>query len=179
MTKFDDIIYEIAADNFGLISSAEAREAGVSNKELVQYARRGRIERVGHGVYRLVQRIPEPNDAYALAVALVGPGAYLYGEAVLGMLGLCPTNPAYLHVATPNRVRRNLPGYIRVVHTPGVDAGIAYDGVPCQRVADAIRAAKGRMLPERLADAARRGREEGYITRAEADVLESELEVAI
>ncbi len=175
MTKYDDIIYEIAADNFGLITSAEAHEAGVSNKELVQYARRGRIERVGQGVYRLVQRIPEPNDAYALAVALVGPGAYLYGEAVLGMLGLCPTNPAYLHVATPNRVRRSLPDYIRVVRTPGVGAGTAYDGVPCQRVADAIRAAKGHMLLDRLAAAARRGREEGYITRTEGDALSAEL----
>ena len=96
MTKYDGIIYEIAAGNFGLVTSAEAREAGVTNNELVQYARRGRIERVGQGVYRLARRVPEPNDAYALAIALVGPGAYLYGEAVLGMLGLCPTNPAYL-----------------------------------------------------------------------------------
>ena len=176
MTKFDDI-YEIAADNFGLITSTEAREAGVSNNELVQYAKRGRIERVGQGVYRLVQRVPEPNDAYALAVALVGPGAYLYGEAVLGLLGLCPTNPAYLHVATPNRVRRSLPDYIRVVRTPGVGAGAVYDGVPCQRAADAIRAARAHMLPERLADAAVRGREEGYITRAEGEALADELEV--
>ena len=176
MTKFDDI-YEIAADNFGLITSAEAREVGVSNNELVQYAKRGKIERVGQGVYRLVRRVPESNDAYALAVALVGPGAYLYGEAVLGMLGLCPTNPAYLHVATSNRVRRSLPEYIRVIRTPGASAGAVYDGVPCQRVADAIRSAKGHMLPDRLADAAARGREEGYITRAEADALAVELGV--
>lgn len=176
MTKFDGI-YEIAADNFGLVTSAEAREAGVSNNELVQYARRGKIERVGQGVYRLVQRIPEPNDAYALAVALVGPGAYLYGEAVLGMLGLCPTNPAYLHVATSSRIRRNLPEYIRVVRAPGASAGAVYDGVPCQRVADAIRSAMGHMLPDRLADAAARAREEGYITRAEADALAAELGV--
>ena len=176
MTKFEDI-FEIAADNFGLVTSAEAREAGISNKELVQYARRGKVERVGQGVYRLVQRVPEPNDAYALAVALVGPGAYLYGEAVLGMLGLCPTNPAYLHVATPSRVRRSLPEYIRVVRTPGTSAGAVYDGIPCQRVADAIRSAKGHMLPDRLADAAARGREEGYITKAEAETLASDLEV--
>ena len=77
MTKFNDI-YEIASDNYGLITSAQAREVGISNKELVQYAIRGKIERVGQGVYRLVQRIPEPNDGYALAVALVGPGAFLY-----------------------------------------------------------------------------------------------------
>ena len=170
MTKYDDIIYEIAAGNFGLVTSAEAREAGVTNNELVQYARRGRIERVGQGVYRLTRRIPEPNDAYALAVALVGPGAYLYGEAVLGMLELCPTNPAYVHVATPRRTRRALPGYLRVVCTPGTGAGAVYDGIPCQRVADAIRSAV-HLLPERLANAADVAREEGYLTRAEHDAL--------
>lgn len=176
MTKFDDI-YEIAADNFGLITSSEARDIGVTNNELVQYARRGRIERVGQGVYRLVQRIPEQNDSYALAVTLAGPDAYLYGEAVLGMLGLCPTNPAYLHVATPNRMRKSLPDYIRIVRTPGATAGAVYDGVPCQRVADAIRATMGHMIPDRLADAIERGREEGYITRAEGEALTHELEV--
>lgn len=176
MTKYGDIIYEIAAGNFGLVTSAEAREAGVTNNELVQYARRGRIKRVGQGVYRLAQRIPEPNDAYALAVALVGPGAYLYGEAVLGMLGLCPVNPAYIHVATPRRTRRALPGYLRVVRTPGAGAGAVYDGIPCQRVADAIRAA-AHVLPERLADAADRAREEGYLTRAEHGAIMEELGV--
>jgi hypothetical protein len=174
MTKFDDIIYEIAVGNFGLVTSAEAREAGVTNNELVQYARRGRIERVGQGVYRLARRIPEPNDAYALAVALVGPDAYLYGEAVLGMLELCPVNPAYIHVATPKRVRRELPKYLRVVHTPGTRAGVVYDGIPCQRVADAIRSA-AHVMPVRLADAADRARDEGYLTRDEHDAILEEL----
>lgn len=176
MTKYDDIIYEIAVDNYGLVTSAEAREAGVTNNELVQYARRGRIERVGQGVYRIARRIPEPNDAYALAVALVGPGAYLYGEAVLGMLELCPVNPAYIHVATPRRTRRALPDYLRVVHTPGAGAGAVYDGIPCQGVADAIRASS-HVMPERLADAAGRAREEGYLTRAEHDAIMEELGV--
>ena len=51
MTKFE-YIYEIAADNHGLITSAQAREAGISNNELVQYAKRGRIAKVGHGIYQ-------------------------------------------------------------------------------------------------------------------------------
>ena len=72
--KFDDI-YEQAADDFGLISSSRASELGVTNNELVQYARRGRLERVGHGLYRLARRTPEANDPYALAVALAGGGA--------------------------------------------------------------------------------------------------------
>ena len=177
MTKFDDIIYEIAADNFGLITSSQARAAGVANNELVQYARRGRIERVGQGVYRLTRRIPEPNDPYALAVALVGPDAFLYGEAVLGMLELCPTNPAYLHVATPHRVRKSLPGYIRLVYTPGETAGAVYDGVPSQSVADAIRAARASVMRGRLEEAVERARQEGYLLADDAREIARELEV--
>ena len=171
MSKFDSIIFDIAANNYGLITSAQARNAGIGNQEMVQYARRGRIERVGHGVYRLTQRIPEQNDPYALAVALVGPDSYLFGEAVLGLLGLCPVNPAYLHVATPKRTRRSLPNYIRVVHTPGKQKEAVYEGIPCQHVVGAISAARKHMLPERLADATVRAREEGYITKREAETL--------
>lgn len=174
MTKFDDIL-AIALEGHGLITSEQARLTGITNNELVQYAVRGKVERVGQGVYRLVRRAPEPNDAYALAVALVGPSAYLYGEAVLGMLGLCPTNPAYVHVATPNRVRRNLPGYVRVVRLPKSTASALYDGIPCQCVADAIRSAAGHILPERLDDAIERAREQGYLTHAEHGALLTEL----
>lgn len=62
MTKYEKI-YEIAAGNHGLITSAQAREAGVSNNELIQYARRRRIAKVGHGLYRLEQWVPESGDA--------------------------------------------------------------------------------------------------------------------
>lgn len=81
----------IAANNFGIITSAEARSIGITNNELVQFAKRGKIERISYGVYRLSKHIPSQNDPYAVAVALVDPEAYLYGEAVLGTLELTPT----------------------------------------------------------------------------------------
>ncbi|NHM16148.1 hypothetical protein GMI69_05665 [Eggerthellaceae bacterium zg-887] len=177
MTKYDDIIYEIASDNFGLITSAEAREAGVTNMELVQYARRGRLERIGQGLYRLAQRIPEANDSYAVAVALVGPEAYLYGEGVLGMLGLCPVNPAYVPVAATKRVRRQLPSYIRVVNPGEGDAVEVYDGIRSQSVADAIRSCMATILPDRLLGAAEAAFAEGYINEDERKALVADLEV--
>lgn len=100
MTKYEDI-FDIAADNHGLITSAQAREAGITNNELVQYAKRGRVTKVGHGLYQLTQWVPEQNDAYAWAVMSVGPRAVLYGESVIAMLGLAPTNPTRTFVATP------------------------------------------------------------------------------
>ena len=52
-------------------------QLGISDKEMSAIAARGRIYRIGHGVYRVTDYIPVPNDTYADAVALVGPGAFL------------------------------------------------------------------------------------------------------
>lgn len=174
MTKFDDI-YELAADNYGLITSAQARAIGVTNNELVQYAKRGKVERVGQGLYRLVQYIPTPYDSYAEAVALVGPGAYLFGESVIAMHELAPTNPSYVHVATPNRVRRKLPPYIKIFHIAEDRKATLYEGIPSQTVANAIRSCRGKMMDERLRDATSTARAKGYLTRTEEQELLEEL----
>ena len=92
MSYYDDI-YEVAADDYGLVSSATAQKMGVPAIELVKLAKRGRLIHVGRGLYRLARYVPTPYDSYAEAVALVGPEAYLFGESVIAMHGLAPTNP--------------------------------------------------------------------------------------
>ena len=59
-----DTIYEHAADNYGLITSSEAKVLGVPNIELVKLAHRGRLSRLGHGVYRVKHYIPTMYDKY-------------------------------------------------------------------------------------------------------------------
>jgi hypothetical protein len=175
MTKYDDI-YEVAVDNYGLITSARAKELGVTNNELVQFASRGRIKRIGHGLYQLTKRTPETNDSYAIAVALAGLDAYLFGESVIAMHNLAPTNPKRIDVATPKRVRRKLPGNIRLtVGRPESDMKV-YDGIPSQSVAAAIRSCKGKLMTERLRDATRNARREGLIRKGEEEDLLKELE---
>ena len=39
-------------------------------------------------------RASESSDTYAWAVMSVGPDALLFGESIIAMLGLAPTNPA-------------------------------------------------------------------------------------
>lgn len=177
MTKYEDI-FDIAADNHGLITSAQAREAGITNNELVQYAKRGRVTKVGHGLYQLAQWVPEQNDAYAWAVMSVGPSAVLYGESVIAMLGLAPTNPTRTFVATPRRCRRALPENLKVEWVDGIEPGAIYDGIPCQSAYDAILACKGKMLPERLLTAAETARRQGFVSKQEFRSLKKELEGA-
>jgi len=175
MTYFEDI-YEFAADNYGLITSTEAKALGVSDKEMSALAKRGRLIRRGYGVYKLAQYIPTSNDAYAEAVALIGPDAYLYGESVIAMLGLAPTNPARLYVATPVRIRRRLPEHIVVVKAH--DTAIHYEGIPSQSVPDAINACRKIMMPERLEEAINEARRQGYIADAQKTELHKSLDRA-
>lgn len=108
MAHFDDI-YELAADNYGLITSAEAKNLGVAKSELNRWVGMGRLLKRGQGVYKLVRYVPTEYDRYAEAVALVGDGSFLFGEAVLAMHGLALANPRHISVGTTKRVRRELP----------------------------------------------------------------------
>lgn len=125
--------------------------------------------KVGHGLYKLVRWVPEPNDYYAWAVMMVGSDALLYGESVIEMLDLAPTNPDRTYVATPSRCRRTLSKNFVVKQIKDIVPSAVYDGIPCQSVFDAISSCKGKMTRERLLWAAENARREGYLLKAEYD----------
>ena len=170
MTHYQQL-FDIAADNYGIVTSAQAKREGISDKEMSAIASRGRISRLGRGVYKIVDYIPVENDSYAEAVALAGLGSYLLREPVLAMLRLAPTNPTRIWVATSRRVRKALPSHIRVEPAPAGVEPTEYDGIPSEPVADAIRSCKGRLMPERLRDAVAEARRQGYVTEEEERAL--------
>lgn len=174
MTHFDDI-YDIAVDNYGLVTAAQAREKKITSVEPNRWCKNGRPERRGQGVYKLTRWVPTPYDSYAEALALVGDGSYLRGESVLAMHGLALVDPRTLEVAVPRRMRKKLPAWIEPVPAPKGERTTFYDGIRSQRVADALRECRGSVMPERLADAARQARRQGLITAREYDSLEKEL----
>ena len=174
MTYYDDI-YELAVDQHYLITTEQARQAGIPSAELRKLAQRGRLTRIGHGLYRLSRYVPSEEDSYATAVAMLGSGARLYGESVIALLDLAPTNPAHVFVATPNRVRRRLPGNV-IIRSVDEDAQVTrYMGIASQSVEDAILSARESMMPSRLRDAADRARELGYISKTQHERLLEEL----
>ena len=174
MSYYDDI-YEIAVDNHGLISTQAARDAGIPSVELPKLAQRGKLENVSRGLYRLTRYVPTDNDDYATAVARLGEGAYLFGESVIAMLELAPTNPSYICVATPKRTRRKLPVNIRVKKPGTQDNLTLYDGILSQDVATAIRAAKATMMDDRLRDAAKEANRQGYLIGKDYDDLKRDM----
>lgn len=169
-------IYESAADNYGLITNEQAHEIGVSTRNLNDLARRGRLMRLGFGVYQLSQYTPTEYDPYAQAVALAGPGAFLYGESVLALLNLTPTNPTRMYIGIPGRMRRTLnQGYrVRQFFTNARIKPI--EGIAAQVVPDAILAAKATVRTDRLVDSAREACRRGIIDEETRDQLTQELE---
>lgn len=174
MARFDEI-YEIAADNYGLVTFEQVIDAGVTSVELRRFVVDGRLERLGQGVYKLTRYIPTPLDQYAEAVALVGQGSYIHGESVLAMHDLALVNPLKTTVATVKRVRRKLPGWIQVVKVNGTEEVSSYEGIPSQSVADALHFCKNRIMKERLSDAVKTAVYEGLVDENEEALLREEL----
>ena len=173
MAHFDDI-YELAADNYGLITSAEAKNLGVAKSELNRWVGMGRLLKRGQGVYKLVRYVPTEYDRYAEAVALVGDGSFLFGEAVLAMHGLALANPRRISVGTTKRVRRELPEWVQPVTVSGRTV-TSYEGIPSQSLAEAILECRGIVMGERLKSAVEDARREGLITKDEFEHLRKEL----
>jgi predicted transcriptional regulator of viral defense system len=170
-----DIIYEYAADNYGLITSSEAKMLGIPNVELVKLAHRGRLRRLGHGVYRIAHYIPTPYDKYAEAIALVGRGTAIYGESVLTMHGLALVNPADIYIAAQSRIRKKLPTFIQIIY-PGAPLDLVeYEGILSQSVFQAIQVSRSRIMTDRLMEAASEAERQGLISRTEAGIVRKEL----
>ena len=146
MTNYEKV-FEEAIGNYGLITSAQAVGIGISNKELVKLAARGRLTRIGHGTYKLVQYAPAPN----------GLDAYADSDA------------------TDRRVRKNpVPGLVIVDRRPKIEVAW-YEGVRCQPVVDAIRVCKTHVMPDRLAAAAVEAERKGVLSPDQRDAILEEL----
>ena len=172
-----DQIFDEAVGNYGLISSSKAKEMGIPAIELVKLAKRGRLNRLGYGVYKLAQYSPAPDglDAYADSLALVGTDAYLYAQSVLAMYHLCPTNPARIYVGTPKRCRRRLGDGIVVVAEKPCGELEWYEGLPSQPVDKAILASRGSIMDERLLEAVDAALRKELIDRRTATSIKKEI----
>lgn len=125
-------------------------------------------------MYKLVRYVPTEYDRYAEAVALVGDGSFLIGEAVLAMHGLALANPRRISVGTTKRVRRELPEWVQPVTVSGKTV-TSYEGIPSQSLAEAILECRGMVMGERLKSAVEDARREGLITKDEFEHLRKEL----
>ena len=170
MTAYEQI-WPVAEDHYGIITSARAKQFGVSKQSMVAMEKTGRLVRLAHGVYQVRHHVPTPNDVYAISVAMAGDEAYLRGASVLYMLGLTPVDPSTVYVGTPRRVRKKLPPGFSVKHNRPyfcVEYD-GYEGIQCQKLVDAFREAiaDGAVESDRIAQAADKAKEKGLMSDEE------------
>ena len=159
---------DVAVGRYGYVTARDARELGIPVVEMGKLAARGRLKRVGHGVYR-VQEVPVTDrDQYAEAVLQVGPGARLVRDAVLALHGLAQVNPRKIKVGTPRRVRAAVPPFVEVVHDDTPPGELTeYEGIPSTTVARALIDSRGLVMVERLQHALRDAVRQGLVTPSE------------
>lgn len=116
MNRYRQLV-AIAADQHGLVTSAAAAAEGVQRVLLVQMAKRGVLEKVARGVYRVPELAGDPLAQYQEALLLL-PGAVLSHETALDLHDLCDVNPRQIHVTVVagTRVRKTLPKWLAVHH---------------------------------------------------------------
>jgi len=182
--QWDTVLYEIAEDQSGYFTAAQAKAAGVHQVRLVQLARQGDIERQTRGVYRLT-RFPVSQLGHYMAAVLwpqvrrpdvVGVVSH---QTALSIHELSDVNPARIHVTLPTavRLRRAVPRMLVIHHADlGPDDVESVEGVPVTTPVRTIRDAHASELgSEIVSTAIADGRRSGNLGLGEADALEREL----
>jgi predicted transcriptional regulator of viral defense system len=141
---------DIAAEQWGLITTAQAEAAGSSRKAVGRLARAGVLERLAHGVYRLAGTPADPRDDLRAAWLALDParvaGARLRDEppevvshrsaAALYELGDLDADRHEFIVAGRRQTRRSDIRFHMAALT-AADWGIV-DGLPCTTVVRTI-----------------------------------------
>jgi predicted transcriptional regulator of viral defense system len=169
-------VYELAADQLGYFTSAQAHDRGVGRMAVVMMERRGTIERVSRGVYRLVRFPVGPESQYMEASLWpVGTTGVVSYESALSLYGLSDVDPARIHITIPKdyRVRRPVPERLTLHHEDLLESDqTLYNGIPVTTVTRTLRDCHAAMLGNEILDQALTGAErEGWLTHMEAAQL--------
>lgn len=176
-----DRLRGIALDQYGYVTASQALDAGVSRAALSMLKKRGRVELVAHGVYRVPQVPPTELDRFMLAVLWTGTEEAALGyETALDAYGVCDVNPAMIHVTVGKGrriARRGGEGY--VLHREDVAEGDLtwWKGMPIATLRKAIeQCIDSGTSSHLLAQAIENGSARGVVLEHEAAALRERLE---
>jgi len=178
-------VMEIAADQFGYVTTAQAGKRGVTDNALRMMATRGTVERVSWGVYRVPTFPPSPYAEYMEASLWpAGVRGVISHESALALRGLSDVSPSAIHITVPKdfRIRREIPGRLVVQNSDlrgeevrGEEVPL-FEGIPATTVArtieDCYRAHLGPALLRQALDDAER---EGFLSPREAADLRNRI----
>lgn len=173
-------IFDVGADQYGYLTVEQAGEAGVRAKTLHAMTRRGTLERVSSGLYRISAISPAPRaELMEASLWPRGVRGVISHDSALVLHGLSDVNPARIHVTVPRRHRilRRVPA-LYVVHRADLAprevehvGGIPVTS-PVRTIRDCHAAHLGRALLRQAVDD---GLRLGLLRPAEAERLSSDL----
>jgi predicted transcriptional regulator of viral defense system len=144
-TRMDEL-FVLAEEHDGLLTSKEARAAGILDSVLVRLEQRGRLERMTRGVYRIAHypsdRLAQYREAVLWAKASQGPECIaLSHETALLLYGISDANPSRVNLTVPTsaRLRRKCPEWV-AIHRANLslqDIG-EHEGLPVTTVSRSI-----------------------------------------
>jgi len=164
-------LFEIASEQGGYFTAAQARACRFSNALLAHHAKDGRFVRVGRGLYRFRQYPSSPREDVMVAWLAIGRDIALVShESALDLLGLSDVIPDAVHLTVPRsrRYRTRRAGVVVHTTTRGIRRGdsAVRDGI---RVTSATRsildAAESGTAPEQIVAAVSQAIERGLATR--------------
>ncbi|WP_080801192.1 type IV toxin-antitoxin system AbiEi family antitoxin domain-containing protein [Arabiibacter massiliensis] len=172
---------EVAIDQYGYVTTAQAEDEGVTRHSLAALTKRGRLERVAHGLYRVPQ-VPETRlDAFMRVILWTGaPEAVLSHDTALDAYEVCDINPTKIHV-TVGKGRRiaKAGGEGYVLHRQDIDASQKawWHRIPIVTLPCAIEQCIVADVPTYLIrQAIENGERSRLLTAEEARILEGELD---
>lgn len=153
-----DILLDRAFDQYGFVTSDDARSLGIDEKRLVDMERRGTLERVARGLYRF-KVIPYTGREH-LMEAVLWPRrtrGVLSHDTALELHELCDINPTKIHITVPRRYRinRDIPSPYAIHHRDLADSDrTLIEGIPVVTPAQAIEDAIATYVDPKLIDQA-------------------------
>jgi hypothetical protein len=123
----------------GVITMAQARQAGMRRAQVDNLLRYGRWQRLSCGVYAAFTGAPPRAAQLWAAVLRAGPEALLGYESAAEVLGLLDRPAAAIHVTVPERLHlRPLPGLVIHRSTRVEQARHRWARPPCTSVEDTV-----------------------------------------
>lgn len=175
-----DRVHELALNQFGVFTAAQAKAAGVDHRALAMMCRRGTLIRKAYGLYQS-RLVPAHRLTQYMAAALwpLEVQGVLSHETALELFEISDVNPAKIHITVPKafRIRRAIPSHYVVHHADLPAEDIAnVEGVPVTKAARAISDCHATHLgPALLRQAVKDGRRLGWLRADEVAALEKEV----
>ncbi len=176
-----EVLWGAAELQHGFVTAQQAAELGVTKGALQMLAHRGTLDRVAFGVYRFPMFPVSQYDPYMVAVLWTrAPEACLSHETALDAYEISDVNPNVIHVtvAAGRRLRRSVGETYEIHHQDLAAAQIGWwQEIPTVTPVTAVEQCLAYGTPTYLLrQALERGHRQGYLTTADRERLELDLE---